>query len=229
VGVASREAKNQGQTQSRIRASYDAIALDYDRNFADELDFKPLDRKLLEAVIELVSEGRIADVGCGPGHVTRFLATLHSDVIGIDISPNMIALAKERTPALTFAVASMLELPAGTGEWAAAVALYSVIHLDPGERAAAWRELARAIRPEGWLLVAFHVSNAEHEVGALKHVSEWFGHAVDLDGYFLDPASVTSELERAGFSVFARMDRVGDPAVESPSTRCYLLAQRRRP
>lgn len=52
-------------------------------------------------------------------------------------------------------MASLLDLPVADDAWAGAVALYSIIHLDPGERAAAWRELARVVR--GVLLVAFHV------------------------------------------------------------------------
>ncbi len=50
---------------------------------------------------------------------------------------------------------------------------YSIIHLDRGGRLAAAAELARAIRPGGWLLVAFHVSDTERPVDAVRHVSEW--------------------------------------------------------
>jgi SAM-dependent methyltransferase len=213
--------------EERVRAAYDRVARDYDRSLGDELDSKPLDRKLLETIAELAPEGTIADVGCGPGHVTRFLARVHGDVIGIDLSAQMIAVAREHASELRFLVASMVDLPAASGEWAAAIAFYSIIHFDDGERADAWRELARVIRPGGWLLVAFHVDSAEHEVGDVNHVSEWFGHVVDLDGFFLDPTSITSEIERAGFSVIARLERAPNPAFEYPSRRCYVLSQRR--
>ena len=55
------------------RATYDAIAHDYDAELGDELDRKPLDRGLLDAFVELINEGVVADVGCGPGHVNAFL------------------------------------------------------------------------------------------------------------------------------------------------------------
>jgi ubiquinone/menaquinone biosynthesis C-methylase UbiE len=57
-----------------VQAAYDAVAREYDRQLSNELDVKPLDRALLMALMELVGTGTIADVGCGPGHVTRFLA-----------------------------------------------------------------------------------------------------------------------------------------------------------
>jgi ubiquinone/menaquinone biosynthesis C-methylase UbiE len=212
-------------TASDVRATYDAIARSYDAQFASELDGKPLDRGLLAALTDLAGQGTIADVGCGPGHVTRFLAARHPDVTGIDLSPGMIAAARARAPELTFTVGSMLELPAGDAAWAGAVALYSIIHLTAAERATACREFARTIRPGGWLLVAFHVDSAEFATGEVNHITTWFGEPVRIDGYFLDPASVTGDLEAAGFSVMATTIRQPWPGIEYPSRRCYLLAQ----
>src|SRR6185312_10301611 len=74
----------------RVRAGYDAVARAYDEKFSGELDHKPLDRALLNALCEMTIGGTLADVGCGPGHVSRFLAGRHPDVVGIDLSPAMI-------------------------------------------------------------------------------------------------------------------------------------------
>ncbi len=60
-----------------VRAAYDAVARAYDEQLSNELGGKPLDRALLEGFLELTGAGTIADVGCGPGHVTRFLAARH--------------------------------------------------------------------------------------------------------------------------------------------------------
>lgn len=210
-----------------VSATYDAVARAYDAELGSELDGKPLDRALLEGFLELAGTGTVADVGCGPGHVTRFLAARHPDVIGIDLSPGMIAVARKRAPELAFAVASMLELPVEADTWAGAVALYSIIHMTGAERAAAGRELARAVRPGGWLLSAFHIDSAEFAAGDVNHLRSWFGEPVELDGYFLDPAGVVTQLESAGFAISAEVTRQPSPGVEYPSRRCYLLAQRR--
>jgi ubiquinone/menaquinone biosynthesis C-methylase UbiE len=206
---------------------YDAVAEAYDRQFGDELDAKPLDRALLTALVEFVGMGTIADVGCGPGHVTRYLAQHHSDVIGIDLSPRMIALAKARGPELSFAVGSMLSLPVPDQAWAGAVALYSIIHLNADERATAFREFARALGSGGWLLVAFHVDSPEFAAGEINHLTHWLGHNVELDGYFLSSDEVADALAEAGFTVMATIERQPIPAAEYPSRRCYILAQRR--
>lgn len=219
--------QEQQRTGRGVQAAYDAIAGAYDEQLRDELRFKPLDRALLDALLELAGEGTVADVGCGPGHVTRFLAARHSGVVGIDLSPRMIAIARQRAPELSFSVGSMLELPAEDNAWAGAVLLYSIIHLTPEERAAACRELARVVRPHGWLLIAFHIDSPDFAAGEVNHITEWFGEEVDLDGFFLEPPAVTRDVTAAGFGVVATTIRQPHPAIEYPSRRCYLLAQRR--
>jgi SAM-dependent methyltransferase len=210
-----------------VRATYDAIADTYHAELGDELDGKPLDRALLGGLAELAGAGTIADVGCGPGHVTRFLAELHPDVIGIDLSPRMIDIAREQAPALTFAVGSMLELPAEDGAWSAVVAMYSIIHLTADERIIAFGEFARTVRAGGWLLVAFHIDSPDFAAGEVNHLTDWFGERVDLDGFFLDPTDVTGDADAAGFSVMSATVRQPWPGAEYPSRRCYLLARRR--
>jgi ubiquinone/menaquinone biosynthesis C-methylase UbiE len=205
---------------------YNAVAVAYDRQFGDELDGKPLVRTLLNALVELVGTGVIADVGCGPGHITRYLAHHHGDVVGIDLSPGMIAVARARASELLLTVGSMLSLPVADRALAGAVALYSIIHLTADERATAFSEFARAIAPRGWLLVAFHVDSPEFAVGDINHLTEWFGHRVELDGDFLSPNGVADALNEAGFTIMAKIERQPISAAEYPSRRCYILAKR---
>lgn len=219
-------APNTGSADSAgIEAAYDAVAEAYSVAFEKELDGKPLDRAVLTAFLELIGAGIVCDVGCGPGHVTRFLAERHSDVIGLDISSSMIEIARKKNPNLAFETGSMLALPAADDEWAGLMSLYSIIHLTSEDRASAWAEFARAVRPGGWLLVAFHVDSAEFAIGDVNHLTSWFGKSLDLDGYFLDPDVVEAEITAAGFAVHARMERRPN-GVEYSSRRCYFIAQR---
>lgn len=213
-------------TSSSVQRAYDAVAREYDRQISDELDKKPLDRAWLRAFVDMVGTGTIADVGCGPGHVTRYLATLHNDVVGIDLSPTMIAIARERAPQLTFTIESMLTLAADDEAWAGVVAWYSIIHLEAHERPVAFSEFARVLQQGGHLLIAFHIDSPEFATGQVNHISDWFGQHVRLDGYFLDPDEITSQVTAAGFALSAMMERLPSPDVEYPSRRSYLLFQR---
>jgi SAM-dependent methyltransferase len=209
-----------------VRGAYDAVADAYHAQLADELDHKPLDRALLDTLVELAGAGTVADVGCGPGHVTRYLAARHPDVIGIDLSPRMVGIARAQAPGLAFAAGSMLALPVPDGAWAGAVALYSIIHLGAAGRATAFREFARAVRPGGWLLVGFHVDSPDCAPGGVYRPDSWFGRAVDLDVHFLEPERVAGDVAAAGFTVMSTVERQPWPDVEYPSRRCYLLARR---
>ena len=101
------------------RAFYDAVAADYDDHFGDTLAARALDRAVLAGFAELVRAaggGPVADVGCGPGRVTAHLHDLGLSVRGIDLSPQMVALARRTHPGLRFDEGSMtaLDVPDGS-------------------------------------------------------------------------------------------------------------------
>src|ERR1019366_316893 len=87
--------------QARVRVSYHAVADAYVERVHNGLRHKPLDRALLTAFAEHVQDGfgrgaSVCDAGCGPGHVSAFLATLGLTVTGIDLSPAMIEVQTNR-------------------------------------------------------------------------------------------------------------------------------------
>jgi SAM-dependent methyltransferase len=210
----------------RIRASYDAVAADYDAHVGGELVHKPLDRALLLAVADLAAGAVVADLGCGPGHVARLLAEAGAHVIGVDLSERMLGVARRHGGGPGYVAGSMLALPFGDGALAGAVLMYSVIHLDAAGRSAAFGELRRCLRPGGVALVAVHVESADAGPGQANHLTSWFGHDVDLDAHFIDSGELAGELAASGLRVTGRLLRDPIPDVEFPSRRCYLLARR---
>jgi len=212
----------------RTRDSYDAVAEEYADAFGGELAGKHLDRALLDGFAELcrAGGGPVYDLGCGPGHVTRYLAERGVDARGLDLSPEMVRVAQARNPGLSFVVGSMTALGAPDASWTGAAALYSIIHLGRDERRLAFREIARALRPGGWLLLAFHVSSAEYPMGTTIRLETWFDKSVDLTAHLLDPDEVLGDVRDAGLELRARLDREPWTATEYPSRRCYALARR---
>ncbi len=204
-----------------VRRSYDQVAEEYLSHIGDELAHKPLDRALLSALIEQTPAGTpIADLGCGPGHVTAWLAGHGATAVGIDLSAGMVALARRAFPHIEFRDGDLLALPAADGSFGSVIALYSVIHLAPAELAPAFVEMHRVLRPAGLALIAFHIGTE------VRHRDEWWGHDIDLDFRFLEPSVVVSTLQRTGFVVEAQLDRQSY-ATEVETRRCYLLARRR--
>lgn len=210
-----------------IAASYDMVAERYADELGNELDHKPIDRALYACFADLVGAGaRVGDVGCGPGHITQHLAALGLDPVGVDPSAGMVAAARRRHPTLEFRLGSFAELGEHDGGWAGAVAPYSIIHVRPADRPAAYAELGRVIALGGWLLISFHVSMADQPAGSMRHMDEWWGESVDIDFHFIDPDDLIAGVDAAGFTTMARSEREPWPDVEAQSRRCYVLAQR---
>lgn len=207
------------------RRSYELVADRYAAEIGDELQHKPLDRALLDAFAELTAGGPIADVGCGPGHVSDYLLGRGARAVGLDLSPAMCAVAR-RTSSAPVGAADMTALPIRSATLTGIVCLYAVIHLDTGQRACAYAEFARVLRPGGHALIAFHTSDADVAAGGAATVTEWWGYDVELTFRFLDPVAETRELGACGLELVARLDRAPHPGAEHASQRTYLILRR---
>jgi SAM-dependent methyltransferase len=199
-----------------VEGVYDAVAEPYEAAIADELDRKPFDRELLDGLAARLS-GIVADIGCGPGHVGRYLFDRGVDVVGVDISNEMLRVARRRNPGMRFEKADARSLPFDDGSLGGAVAFYSLIHLD--DIAPALDELHRVVVPGGVLCVALHGG----EGGA--HVDDWFGRGVSIDARFWSLDAVAGALERAGFTISSAVTREPYPE-EGQTTRLYVTAIR---
>jgi SAM-dependent methyltransferase len=203
------------------RTFYDTIAEDYASLYRAVLDDSPLDRALMGAFAELVGpEGRVADLGCGPGRVTAHLASLGLRVFGLDLSASMLAIARREHPDLRFEQGSMLELDLPDGALAGAVSWYSSIH-TPWERLPdLFAEVRRVLAPGGHLLLAFQVGD---EPG---RVDRPFGHEVALDFERRQPEAMAELLEAAGFTVLSRTVRAQEADTSAKVPQACLIARR---
>jgi len=205
-----------------IRGSYDSAAEAYAAHLANELERKPLDRHLLNRFAEDTrGQGRVADLGCGPGHVARYLHDQGVDTVGIDLSPNMIGVAARLNPNLDFRIGDMRRLDVPDSSLKGIVAFYAIVHFEREEFGGVMSEWRRVVEPGGLVLVAFHTGDD------IVHVDDLFGVPVSLDFHFHTAATVAGALERADFTVIERVERSPYEGAEYPSRRCYLLARRR--
>lgn len=203
------------------RHSYDLVADEYARRIFDELRHKPLDRQLLDRFADTVRDvGPACDVGCGPGHVARYLHERGVQVCGVDLSPAMVERARALVPGVEFRRGDVTALDAPDGAWAGVAAFYSIIHIPRQDMPRAMGELRRVLRPGGLLLLAFHVGDDD------IHLDEWWGKKVSVDFYFFRSDEVAGYLRAAGFDVEEIIEREPYPDVEHQSRRGYIFARR---
>ena len=77
------------------QTSYDLVADEDVRRIVEEVQHKPLDRQLLDRFAASVRDlGPACDLGCGPGHMARYLQDHGVAVCGVDLSPAMVERAR---------------------------------------------------------------------------------------------------------------------------------------
>jgi SAM-dependent methyltransferase len=198
------------------RAVYDRASARYVQFVGTEISSAtegPIDRSLLLALTELIKRQtvvRVADVGCGPGRAAPFMAERGLDVVGVDVSQEMLAVARNAHPQISFEEGQLNGLPIETGALAGAVCWYSIIYTPPNRLAEAFAELARVLMPGGYLLLAFQ---AEDEP---LHRADALGTHLPLTSYRHGVQEVASCLEDAGFKIYATVLRA--PELEDETT-----------
>jgi len=211
------------KNRTERKSSYDRVADEYVRRMLDELRDKPFDREVLDRFADAVrGQGAVCDIGCGPGHVTRYLRDRGVEISGIDISEAMIERARRLNAGIEFQQGDMTSLPVPDGTWVGIVAFYSIIHVSRDEVVATLRELHRTLRPTGLLLLAFHVGTET------MHLDEWLGQKVSVDFVLFTPQEMTLYLRAAGFEIADIKEREPYPDIEHQRRRAYILARRGR-
>jgi SAM-dependent methyltransferase len=199
------------------RASYDTVAVDYAKLLRTELAAKPWDRSVLAAFAELV-QGPVADIGCGPGRVTAHLTSLGLTASGIDLSPEMVAVARRTYPELRFEEGSMMALDLADDHLGGIVAWYSIVHTPPEQLPVAFAEFHRVLAPGGHLLIAFKVGDER------VHLAQAYGHPLSLEVYRFPPDRIAELLNQAGLVEVARLVRSADKNEKTP--QAFLMARK---
>ncbi|MFF7338167.1 class I SAM-dependent DNA methyltransferase [Streptomyces sp. NPDC008163] len=210
----------ENETLSVTRAAYDDAAELYAQLFGESLRDSPLDRAMLAVFAESVGAGgRVADLGCGPGHVTSHLAGLGLDAFGVDASPAMVEIARRACPGLRFDVGEMgaLDLPGGTLD--GVLSRWSVIHTPPAELPPVLAEFGRVLAPGGHLLIGFSATDGP------DHPTQSFDHAV-ATAYRWSPGHLAGLLRAHGLTETARMIREPGPDDRRQFQEVHLLARK---
>lgn len=205
------------------RRRYDEMASAYADHVEAVGDEDHLDRAMVQSFAALVSEsGNLAvlDAGCGPGQDTDLLARAGLEASGVDLSPAMVALARERRPDLRFDVGSLLALDLPDARFGGVLAHFSMIHTPPAQLPVALAECARVLAPGGYLLLSFQSGD--------DTLRSWaaFDHLV-APAYRWSVGAVADLLGPAGLTEQARLRVLDAPRQRFPAG--HLLARKPAP
>ena len=182
-----------------VRAGYDKIAGRYttEREKFDNWN------ELEEFQRTLPEKARVLDVGCGTGvPVARHLTESGCEVVGIDMSKKMVAVAAQNVPEATFMQMNMTELDFPPESFDGLISCYAIIHVPRECHAAIFQAFYSALKPEGTMLVSVACWAWEEVATYMGEKMFWSHH---------DPAVTESLIIEAGFVIeFGRAVESGD-------------------
>ncbi|MFB6299739.1 MAG: class I SAM-dependent methyltransferase [Halobacteriales archaeon] len=177
----------------RVRRGYDMIAEVYRTSRADELP----DSGIVEEFIDTLPDGaRVLDAGCGAGEPVT--VTLHErglDPVGLDISREQVRLARRTVPTGAVVQGDLTALPFCAGQFDAAVAFYSIIHVAREYHSTVYRELNRVLIDGGFVLVTVGIEAWEGSN------PDWLDTGAEMLWSFPSLTESIDLIEKAGFDV----------------------------
>jgi SAM-dependent methyltransferase len=205
---------------TKTQRSYDIVAEHYARSYFDELAHKPFDCGLLDWLIaRSAGRGPIGDIGCGPGQIAAYLHAHGAEALGIDLSAEMVRIARTLTSGVRFEQGDMRALPLPDASLGGLAAFYSIIHVPRDELAYVFAEFRRVLRPAGTALITCHIGDDD------VHVDDFLEPGATFDGYLHQRPALRAQIEAAGFTIDEAIERDPYPDVEFASRRLYVFAR----
>ncbi|WP_432094205.1 class I SAM-dependent DNA methyltransferase [Streptomyces sp. bgisy100] len=203
--------------------AFDAIGDRYDEAFPHKDGQLAAGQWLAGA---LPAGSRVLDLGCGTGMPTaaQLVAAGHQ-VVGVDLSPGMLKLARDKIPAAEFLRRDIAGLtadgPEGIGRFDGVAAFFSILMLPRAEIPFALRTLHALLRPEG--LLALSMVEADVDDFAIP----FLGHTIRVSGYLRD--ELRQVVSDAGFEVTGEDSYAYAPASTDvpPEIQLFLHCRRR--
>lgn len=212
----------EAMSEAYIRTLYDDYAPRFEKALREGLSYRApeiLRDAVLAACGTLGREptfSRMLDLGCGTGLAGPVFAPLTAAIDGVDLSPRMVDLARQKGVYRSLAVGDLMAFLAGEPERSADLVLAADVLIYVADLSPVFAGAARVLRPGG--LLAFTVEAHDGE-GLMLHASLRYAHGRDLIEAGLAAAGLALlALERvvlrteaaspvAGWAVVAAKDR----------------------
>jgi len=176
-------------SHERIIGLYEENAAAWDRQRGRDL----FERPWMERFAALLPEGgSILDIGCGTGEpIARFFIERGYAVTGVDSSPSLIAICRERFPHRDWHAADMRSLNLGR-KFDGILAWHSFFHLSPDDQRPMFALFAAHSKPGSVLMFTSGTSEGES-------IGSWCGEPLYHGS--LSPEEYRQRLESNGFTV----------------------------
>lgn len=199
-----------------VHQAYEKLAAGYDQKG----DTKPanayLERPATLSFLPDITKTCILDAGCGAGHLARELTDRGASLVGLDMSHEMLAYARDRAPDadfLQFDLSSDLPFDADVFDGVvSSLAFHYVREWDQ-----LFRNLRHVLKPGGWVVFSVQHPHADfeeyddaqnyHEIERVSVSWDSFGQEVEVPAYRRPLSTMITPALNAGF----HLDRILEP------------------
>ena len=210
------------QEQKYIIECYNKTANEYADKFLNELDRKHFDQIILRAFCEENKhKGKLVDFGAGPGQTTQFIFDNgFKNVLGTDLSTEMVKVAKQNNPKINFEQADLLHLKYKDNSFGSAIAFYAIVHFDYEQVKIALTEVKRVLIQNGDFLFSFHIGNE------IIHLERFLDKEVNIKFQFFTIEKIKYLIEELGLEIIDLITR--QPYIDEHQTeRAYIWVRKK--
>lgn len=198
-------------------STYNKIANIYTQKYFDDLSDAPYIDKFLQY---LGKDAKILDVGCGPGTFIQYLLDKGFHVEGIDLSEEMIRIAKQKIPNTVFKVMDMRTLSYDNNTFDGLLIAYSLIHIATDEIEKVLKEFFRVLKSKGIIMTITQKGEPD------KIVTEPLKKDEKMFINFFTKQRLFDYLEQAGFNLLYQ-EETNMQDIESLSDKViYTIAKK---
>jgi ubiquinone/menaquinone biosynthesis C-methylase UbiE len=173
---------------------------------------------------ELVRRGRarVLDAACGPGNVSRYLMSQRPDLdlLGIDLAPRMVELAREAVPLAQFAVHDCRNLADLDRRFDGIICAFGLPYISWEEATTFMGAAWKVLEPEGVLYLSTMLGSKE---------DSGFQRCSSGDQIYVNYHSeeqIISCLEGFGFAVLKRWQMPSPSAASKKTTDLFVIARK---
>jgi cyclopropane fatty-acyl-phospholipid synthase-like methyltransferase len=204
-----------------VREGYDQIAEQYMDVISRPRTGDPRDTWTDQLLQRLSPASTVLDLGCGPGVPTAAaFDTAGHHVVGVDISPRQIELARRNVPNGSFVAGDVMDFTAEAASFDAVMALYSLTHVARDRYPVLFARLFEWLRPGGWLLASAGTSDSD---GWNEENFLGFGHTSWTNSF--EPEETRRLVTDAGFEL-ERAEIVADDSPFGAERWFWILGRR---
>ncbi len=148
----------------------------------------------------LPAHASILDVGCGPGHKSRYFMEQGFKVTGIDFSPQMVEISRDYVPSAAFDVLDMYDIATITERFDCVYVCAALLHIPKKDCPEVIKNMSMLLNPEGLLYVSVKELRSDQEEEAVYKEHD-YGYEYERFFSYFSRVEVEEYFKNAGLEI----------------------------